>query len=340
LISGAGAGLLAYHVWTTIVIPLEVKEPLEIISYPSELSLFPGETEEFNITVQNHASVNYSVTLEFSLDNTTYQDNYVTFSNELYNVIPGQQILSAWLVVESQAPQLDASLTIRLYREDGDTAQQSGAVLILENVRFYSIDSTKNRTEIVIRNTGTSSAKIVSVYWSSSSFSALAKLSTAEYTLSPSTGVVDPLSSITVTIKWGTPAGTIIDSEWTSGSTYYFKVVTETGQYLEFPAKAPIATEQLEIQGVSFSGASGAASNTIIATVQNTGTSDLTVDKYKLGVSGTQRDITDVSVTQGNSASVTCTTGADGEAWVAGTTYDIYLITSTGKQFPYRATAP
>ena len=101
-----------------------------------------------------------------------------------------------------------------------------------------------------------------------------------------------------------------------------------------------MGTEQLEIQGCTFSGVSGENNNTIVLTVQNTGTSDLTVDKYKLSVSGTQHDITDVPVTQGSSASITCTTGADGEAWTTGTTYDIYLVTSSGKQFPYRAIAP
>lgn len=116
--------------------------------------------------------------------------------------------------------------------------QQNGAVLVLENTRFYAVDSTKNRTEIVLRNTGTSSAKIVAVYWSSSSFSALAKLNTDEYTLSPSTGMVKAESSITITVKWGVSEG-IITGNWTSGETYYFKTVTRAGQYLEFPAKAP-----------------------------------------------------------------------------------------------------
>jgi hypothetical protein len=97
-------------------------------------------------------------------------------------------------------------------------------------------------------------------------------------------------------------------------------------------------TEQLVIQGATFSGSSGNANNTIILTVENTGTADLTVNRYKLGVSGTQHVITDVVIAQGNSTTVTCTTGADGEAWTSGTTYDIYLITSTGKQFPCRAT--
>ena len=101
-----------------------------------------------------------------------------------------------------------------------------------------------------------------------------------------------------------------------------------------------MSTEQLEIQGCTFSGSSNTTTNTIVLTVQNTGTADLTVNKYKLGTGGTAHTITGVSVLQGASTTVTCTTGSDIEAWISGTTYDIYLITSTGKQFPYRATAP
>jgi len=114
LVSGIGAS--AYYTWQTLTIQLEVKEPLEILSYPSELSLYPGETKEFNVTIENRASVNYSVVLDFSLDNITYQDNYITFSNEIYTVIPGQQNLTAWLKVESHAPPLNASLTIDFMR--------------------------------------------------------------------------------------------------------------------------------------------------------------------------------------------------------------------------------
>lgn len=103
-----------------------------------------------------------------------------------------------------------------------------------------------------------------------------------------------------------------------------------------------VATEQLEVQGATFSGSSGAANNTIVLTVQNIGTADLSVTEYKLGVGGTQYNVqsSPVSVLQGQTASITLATGADGQAWTSGTTYDIYLITSTGNQFPYRATAP
>jgi len=116
LVSEIGSGALAYYVWKTLIIPFEVKEPLEILYYPSQLSLYPGETKEFNVTVQNHASVNYSVILDFSLDNTTYQETYVIFSNEIYTVILGQQNLTAWMTVESHAPPINVSLTIDFKR--------------------------------------------------------------------------------------------------------------------------------------------------------------------------------------------------------------------------------
>jgi len=54
--------------------------------------------------------------LDFSLDNVTYQESYVTFSDEIYNVISGQQDLTAWLKVESYAPPINTSLTIDFRR--------------------------------------------------------------------------------------------------------------------------------------------------------------------------------------------------------------------------------
>lgn len=116
----AGIGASAYYVWQTLIIPVQVKEPLEIISYPTQLSLYPGETKEFNITIKNYASMNYSVILDFSLDNTTYQKSYVTFSNEIYTIVPGMQNITAWLKVESHAPPINASLTIKLKRITGE----------------------------------------------------------------------------------------------------------------------------------------------------------------------------------------------------------------------------
>jgi len=115
LISAIG-GASAYYVWKTLIVPFEVMEPLEVLDYPSQFSLYPGETLEFNVTVMNHASRNYTVILDFSLDNESYQESYVAFSAETYTVIPGQQNLTAWLEVEAHAPPINASLTIDFHR--------------------------------------------------------------------------------------------------------------------------------------------------------------------------------------------------------------------------------
>lgn len=116
MISGVGSGVLGYYVWKTLTIPLEVKEPIDIVYYPSQLSMYPGETLDFNVTVENHASINYSVVLNFHLSNTTYQENYVTFSYEIYTVVPSQQNLTAWVNVTSDAPALVTQLIIDFSR--------------------------------------------------------------------------------------------------------------------------------------------------------------------------------------------------------------------------------
>jgi len=118
--------------------------------------------------------------------------------------------------------------------------QQAGAVITKEVIRYYGTPTTaaKNRTDIVIRNTGTADAKVVSVYWSSSGFLTLTPLTSGtDYEMTPTTGVIAALSSITITIKWGSSGA--IGGPWTSGTTYYFKIVTEAGQYLELPQGAP-----------------------------------------------------------------------------------------------------
>lgn len=94
-------------------------------------------------------------------------------------------------------------------------------------------------------------------------------------------------------------------------------------------------TEQIDIQGATFSG-TNATDKIVTMSVQNTGTADLTINKYKIGVSGTATSLTTaVPVAQGETTTVAVPLN-----WTSGTTYDIYVITSTGKQFPYRATAP
>jgi hypothetical protein len=93
-------------------IPLEIKEPLEILDYPSGFSLYPGETVTFEITIQNHATITYFIELDFSLNDTEYQAKHVTFSNHNYSVAPGTQKLSAWLTVAPTAPPANLMITV------------------------------------------------------------------------------------------------------------------------------------------------------------------------------------------------------------------------------------
>jgi len=103
------------------------------------------------------------------------------------------------------------------------TSTTTGQVTVLsvENIRFYDT----NKTDIVIRNSGTSNAKIVTVYMGMSSTNLQNK------TVSPALPQnLATDSSVTLTI---THAGS-----WTVGTRYYFKVVTEAGQILPFNEKA------------------------------------------------------------------------------------------------------
>jgi len=96
-----------------------------------------------------------------------------------------------------------------------------------------------------------------------------------------------------------------------------------------------MGTEQIEIQGCTFV----TGNENVTLSVQNTGTANVTINKYKIGNSGQVTPFSDpyssVTVAQGGTGTVDVPL-----TWSSGTTYDIYLVTSTGKQFPYRATAP
>jgi len=100
------------------------------------------------------------------------------------------------------------------------TTSQAGAVLTVENIRFHNV-STTDYVELVIRNSGTSDAKVVEVYAGASS-TALATQSSVTY--APTTQIVSGGSSLNVTIQY----------DWTDGTRYYFKLATDAGQTLPF----------------------------------------------------------------------------------------------------------
>ena len=100
------------------------------------------------------------------------------------------------------------------------TTSQAGAVLTVENVRYHTASST-SYVEVVIRNSGTSDAKIAGVYAGTSSTD-LTTQSLVTYT--PGTQIVSAGSSLNVTIQY----------DWTEGTRYHFKIATEAGQTLPF----------------------------------------------------------------------------------------------------------
>ena len=100
------------------------------------------------------------------------------------------------------------------------TTNQAGALLTVENVRFYT-DSDTDYVEVILRNAGTADAKIVEVYAGNSS-TALTTQSSITYT--PTTPMVSEGSSLSITIQYN----------WTAGTRYHFKIATEAGQTLPF----------------------------------------------------------------------------------------------------------
>ena len=102
------------------------------------------------------------------------------------------------------------------------TTEQAGAVLTVENVRFF--DSSGEKVEITIRNSGTASAKIVEVYEGPSS----SNLQTVSSVIYDPENLVSEGSSSKITF----------DLSWSSGTRYHFKVVTQEGISLPFSAEA------------------------------------------------------------------------------------------------------
>ena len=104
------------------------------------------------------------------------------------------------------------------------TTSQSGAVLSVENIRYWN-DTGTLKVDITIRNSGTADAKVAEVYQGTSS-SDLQVVSSPTY--DPTTKMVSTDSSLKITFSLS----------WTEGTRYYFKVVTEAGQTLPFSEEA------------------------------------------------------------------------------------------------------
>lgn len=112
-----GTALAATYLWITRTTTITVQEPLTLTEYPTVVQTHPGQNQTLSITLTNAAAMNYTVTLAFALNDTTYQTDYVTFSNYTYTVSPGTNQLTAWILIAKRAPPTTLELTTQFYRE-------------------------------------------------------------------------------------------------------------------------------------------------------------------------------------------------------------------------------
>jgi flagellin-like protein len=111
----------------------------------------------------------------------------------------------------------------------GSAQSQAGVILYTENVRFAT-----GTTEITVGNSGTEDTRIVRLWLGDSSGNMTDVTANTDIT-----GVGTALSAggtATITLDW--PNG--IDSTWTAGANYYFRVVPNPGQFIDFPDQAPL----------------------------------------------------------------------------------------------------
>jgi urease beta subunit len=259
-LAGICIGSFAMYMVLTFIIPFEVKEPIEVLYYPSQLSLYPGETIYFNITVRNRSSQNYTVFLDFSLDNSTYETSYVTFSNATYFVRPGVQNLTAWIIVSADAPSKNATLTVNLFRE---ASQDSGA----ENIVITSIEFSDSGTtiKVTVNNTGTIPVTISQV-----------QINDVKKTTNP------PLPQ-TVAVKNELTLNII--SQWVPGNTYQVKLISLMGNQFIYVAVAPsgFAPEEslhMTKQHVWYNATGSWAEAAVV--IINTGTLNIILDKISV----------------------------------------------------------
>jgi len=100
-----------------------------------------------------------------------------------------------------------------------NAGRQAGVILYKANVNFYS-NGTK--IDIDIGNSGTSDTQLTTLYVGTSTTSLL------NQTITP------------VPLAAGKVARITIDYSWMKGATYYFKVLSSTGQTFDWPETASL----------------------------------------------------------------------------------------------------
>jgi len=313
LFSGAFAAYLL-----TVSIPLTVQEPIEILGHPEALDLYPGETIDFNTTLQNHASLDYALFLNFYLDNTTYQQSYVTTSNETYIVHPGVQNLSSWLKVSANATPRSSVLTVSFHREAiEDYAQES---LWIGDINF-GIGAGDGWITFTVLNTGTVAVTIKEFRVNNQKVNTTSPA--LPTTVSASSNMFAELSGLTIV----------------SGHSYEVTCLTSKGNLFSKSAVAPQPWGVfLYKANVNFY--SVGAVKKIDIDIGNSGNTDTNITVAYIGTSAStlqKQTITSVLVRAGASDPATITVTYD---WAAGSTYYFKVISSSGQSLDWPEQAP
>jgi flagellin-like protein len=98
-----------------------------------------------------------------------------------------------------------------------NAGRQAGVMLYKANVNFYN-----QSIDIDMGNSGTSDTQLTTLYVGTSTTSLL------NQTITP------------IPLAAGKVARITIDYNWTKGATYYFKVLSTTGQTIDWPEQAPV----------------------------------------------------------------------------------------------------
>ena len=99
-----------------------------------------------------------------------------------------------------------------------NAGRQAGVILYKANVNFYN-----QSIDVDVGNSGTSNTQLTTLYVGTSTTSLM------NYTITP------------VPLEAGKVARITIGYPWTPGVTYYFKVLSSTGQTFDWPEQAPVA---------------------------------------------------------------------------------------------------
>ena len=106
-----------YYLWSSQTAPFSVEEPLSVVDFPTTIHFRPGENSTIDITIANSANINYTIVIDITLSDISYQQSYVSVSNSTYNIQSGNNVVSPWIAVTKDAPPSQQQLTVNFLRQ-------------------------------------------------------------------------------------------------------------------------------------------------------------------------------------------------------------------------------